>query len=315
MSRQYDEAMEGHFDLNGTEYVLVEPSNMNELVQAFEVKSALETYISGFMHDEDSSGYVSLLQEQEDYIREYADSLGEFDSTILSNNITFLTKKNGLKVGELESMLDISAGYISRTIKENSKKKMSIDTVWKIAQLFGIDIEALIATELWVPRTNTALLEKFIDCLYQETSTNIVTWECDGGIIHTLNKRYEQMGLLTEGRDGSVIYHPNHLNQSDQWNLSKDVMCVEHFEGGKDLVIIPHHMNTSEKLGGYDYIFVWNEEGSWHWEKVFYTSDDPFGSLRKKSDALYDLLESLEGDTKLSPKIHQLITNYIKGGR
>ena len=42
MSRQFDEAMEGRFDLYGKEYRLIEPENIEELMQALEVKSALE---------------------------------------------------------------------------------------------------------------------------------------------------------------------------------------------------------------------------------------------------------------------------------
>ena len=41
MSRQFDEAMEGRFDLYGKEYRLIEPENIEELMQALEVKSAL----------------------------------------------------------------------------------------------------------------------------------------------------------------------------------------------------------------------------------------------------------------------------------
>jgi transcriptional regulator with XRE-family HTH domain len=315
MSRQYDEAMEGHFDLNGTEYVLVEPSNMDELVQAFEVKSALETYISGFMHDEDPSGYENLLQEQNDYIREYADSLGEFDSTILSNNITFLTKKNGLKVGELESMLDISAGYISRTIKENSKKKMSIDTVWKIARLFDTDVKTLTETQMSVIYTNTELLEKFIHRLYIDTRDEYFGWESDGGVEMELNDRYKQMKLVTEDAENNAVYHPDHLNPSRKWLLSKDIVCLECFDHIKDLVIIPYKMENDETFNGYDFIFVWSENGAWHWEKIFYTSDDFQDSLKEKANDLYEMIEKTEFDIKLSPKLQQMITDYVTGGR
>ena len=44
-------------------------------------------------------------------------------------------------MGDLERLLGISAGYISRTVKENSSKKLSIDVVWKIAELFEISVQ------------------------------------------------------------------------------------------------------------------------------------------------------------------------------
>ena len=177
------------------------------------MKSALETHISGLMHDEDSSGYDSLLQEQTDYIREFIESLGEFDSSTLAGNIVFLAKKHGMRVGELEDIIGVSAGYLSRTIKENSKKKISVDIVWKIARLFGTDIKTLTEKELWISRSNTDLLERFLERLYNDTKDNFFSWEYDGGVMVMLKDRYTEMGLVTEEDDETPVYHPNHLNQ------------------------------------------------------------------------------------------------------
>lgn len=315
MSRQFDEYMEGRFDLYGEEYSLIEPDNADDLVKAFEVKSALQTYISGLMHDEDSSGWCDLLQQQEDNIKEYVDSLGDFDNSTLSNNIIFLVKKNGMRVGELEDMLGISAGYISRTVKEDSKKKMSVDIVWKISRLFDTDIRTLTESQMWVSHSNTDLLVKFLQRLYQDTKDNFFSWENDGGVMVVLNERYEKMGLVTTEEDETAVYHPNHMNQALKWVLYKDIVSLECFEGKKDLVIIPFMAEGKEKLLGYDFLFVWDNDGQWCWEKVFYTNDDPFGSLHENADKLYRYIEDMEYDAKLDPNIHQLISSYVKGGR
>lgn len=45
MSRQFDEAIEGRFDIYGEEYRLVEPENIDELIRALEVKATLQTYL------------------------------------------------------------------------------------------------------------------------------------------------------------------------------------------------------------------------------------------------------------------------------
>lgn len=315
MSQQFDEYMEGRFELYGTEYKLVEPENIDELMQAFDVKYALETHISGLMHDEDSSGYESLLQKQIDYIHEYVESLGEFESSTLANNIVYLAKKHGMRVGELENTIGVSAGYLSRTIKENSKKKMSIDIVWKIAQLFGTDIKTLTESEMWVAHTNTDLLECFLDRLYEDTRDNFFTWELDGGVMAMLSDRYKVMGLITEEEDETAVYHANHLNPDIKWVLAADIVFLERFEEKKDLVIIPYKSVEKNRLFGYDFIFVWEDDRRWCWEKIFYTSDTPFGSLQERAKKLYDEIEWLEFDAKLSPKVHQMISNYVKGGR
>lgn len=314
MSRKFDEYMGDYFDLYGTEYKLIEPQNAEELVQALEVKSALKNHISGLMHDEDSSSYESFLQEQEDFIKEYIGLLGEFDSRTLASNIAFLCRKNDMRIGDLEDTLGISAGYISRTIKKNSKKKMSIDIVWKIAQLFGTDVRTITESEMWVSHTNTDLLEMFLERLYQDTRDNYFVWESDGGYMIVLKERYSQMGLVTEEEE-KAVYHPNHLNQERTWLLSKDIVCLECFEGKKDLAIIPYKMEGDEKLHGYDFIFVWEDEDRWCWEKVFYTGDDPFQSLQEGADKLYNLIENSEYDVKLSPKVHRMISRYVESGR
>ena len=70
-----------------------------------------------------------------------------------------------------------------------------------------------------------------------------------------------------------------------------------------------------ENLKSYDFLFMWEEGDDICWQKVFYTSDDPFGQLFAGADKLYELIETSECDVKLSPKIHQLITQYVERGR
>ena len=60
---------------------------------------------------------------------------------------------------------------------------------------------------------------------------------------------------------------------------------------------------------------MWEDGDDICWQKVFYTSDDPFGHLFEGADKLYELIEISEYDAKLTPNIHQLITKYVEGGR
>lgn len=315
MSRQFDEYMADKFEIYGELYSLVEPENTKELMEALEIKARIQDKISSLMHDEDSSGWCNLLQQQEDYISEYIESLGDFDNTTLANNIVYLVKKNSMRVGELEEFLGISTGYISRTIKEDSKKKMSIDIVWKIARLFDTDIRTLTETQMWVSHSNTDLLVKFLDKLYKDTKDNYFAWENGGGVMVVLNERYEKAGIITTEADEKCVYHPKHMNQEIKWVLHKDIVSLECFDKDRDLVIIPFMAEGKENLKSYDFLFMWKDGDDICWQKVFYTSDDPFGQLFEGADKLYELIETSEYDAKLSPTIHQLITQYVEGGR
>ena len=319
MSRQFNEYMEGRFDLYGEEYELVEPDSVEELESAVKVKNALETYVSALMHDDDSrEAYESLLQQQIDYINGYAESIGEFNNTVLANNIAYLTKKTGLRIGELEDMLDISAGYISRTMKEASKRKISIDIVWKIAQIFNVDIKALTETDLWVPRHNVDLLVRFMRRLTEDTNAGYFGWEYGGGYMVMLEDRFKEMGFITEedDEDQTAVYHPvEHLNPAIKWILPKDIMYIECFEKKKDLVIIPYRNAEKAGMNGFDFIFAWEDEGEWKWEKFFYTSDDPYFTLREEAEKLFEAIENNADDVRLSSGLQKMITNYVNAGR
>lgn len=71
------------------------------------------------------------------------------DYAILYRNIKGLVKRQGITLREFESIIQTSPGYISRCAHSTHKsKRMSIDTVIKIAKYFNVSIEDLISKEL-----------------------------------------------------------------------------------------------------------------------------------------------------------------------
>lgn len=317
MSRQFDEYMSDKFELYGEVHSLVEPDNFEELMEALQVRDLIQQAIDSTMHDEDSSGYCDILQTQEDYIQEFLDGLGEFDNSHLMNNISYVTKKNGLRLGDLEKLLGVSAGYISRTAKENSSKKLSIDIVWKIARLFGIGIKALIEDELEIPNSNTEVLTTFLNKLCRQTEENVIEWESNGGVVCFLDEQYKTLGLITEEDDESV-YHPDHLNPDLKWVLTDDIFVCKGINKDKQLVIIPFNTEKIQRVN-YDFLFVWTTKDTtspngkkYHWEKAFYTSDDRFGKLATCAETLYKIIQNQECDAKVSPTVRSFISDYLK---
>lgn len=313
MSRQYDEYMEGKIDINGELYSLIEPTNLDELMKAYEVRDAIETYYSGLMHDDDSrDAWLSTLQEQEEYIEEYLKNLGEFDNTLLVRNITYLAKKYGFKFGDLESAIGLSAGYISRTAKTDSKKKMSIDVVWKLSKLFEVDIRDLIETDLSIPRGNGEALVKFVEKLKRQTIAGELDWQIQGGYTSSLDSRYEEMGLIKEQEDESSVYLSNNLNQQITWTLTHDIYALKNFYGEKDLVIVSFADKNSDKQRIFDYLLTWKDKEGWKWERVFCTADDAFCGLSNRSEELVNLIDESQFEPKISIEHRNMIDEYLK---
>ena len=317
MSRQFDEAMEGRFDIYGEEYRLVEPENIDELIRALEVKAALETYLSGLMHDEEPGGYDDLLQEQEGYIKEYIDSLGEYDNSHLISNINYFLRKLNLRMGELEQLIGVSAGYISRTAKENSAKKLSIDVVWKIALLFEIDIRTLIEADLMIPNSNAKLVTQFLDKLCKQTARNDIKWENRGGAVCYLSDTLRNTEVFTEEENGKVVYHANdHMNPDYKFVLADDVYTCASIVDGKEFAMIGFGIDGKKDSYFFDFVFLTpmmiKGKPGYIVEKAFYSSDDRFRVIENKGEELMHLVQSQEMDAEISPEVRSIIADYLK---
>lgn len=322
MSRQYDQYMEGKFEIYGEQYQIISPSNFDELMQAFQVRNALQTAISGLMHDEDSSGYDSLLQEQEDEIHAYLESIEEFDNRILIGNIGYLAKKHDLRIGEIENMLGLSAGYISRTAKENSSKKLSIDVVWKIARLFEVDIKTLLTEDLRVPTTNSDLVIKFIKKMQRETESGLIEWQDNGGCTSELDETLANSGLIfTEGE--SSFYRSMYLNREAKYILAGDIYACENISLSAEVLIVPFALAGKDVETATQYEFITRhcdedeshpDSATYRFYRMFNTADDPFTPVNSAAKELYELICSKQFDTRVSPGAKDMILRYMKVG-
>lgn len=306
MSRQYEEYKEGKFKIYGEEREIIEPSNLKELMAAIQIRDEIQNHINGLMHDDDSSVWENLLKEQVECIQGYVENLEEFDNSHFVGNLNYLLKKCGLRMGELESLLEISAGYISRTVKENSNKRISIDVLWKIAKLFEVDLRLLLETDMDVPDNNVEIIIQFLQKLLRQTESYELESEVFGGIEYDINPTIQKTNLFEE-YDERYIYHPQHLNPKCKFILNDDIVGFPNFKGDRVLAIIPF---TAELSGyvQYDFILV-DKDGTW--DRVFYTSDTPFYNLNDHAKLLYDAIRSQEFDVKLAPEIKNMMTNFL----
>ena len=308
MSRQYDNFMAESFEVYGETYRLINPANFEELMEALRIRDVIQTAISNLMHDEDSSALDSLLKEQNDYIHDYLSALGDFDNRCLIGNVAYLAKKNNLRIGEIENMLGLSAGYISRTAKKNSPKKLSIDVVWKIAHLFEVDLQFLLETDLSIPDSNSDLASKFLEKVYRDTESGLIEWQCNGGVETKLDDSLVDSEFIT-CEEERTYYHPMHLSRDVRFVLADDIFACENITLEAEVLIVPFYLESSgEQAIQYQFIFRQSIDdendpkyGTYHFTHMFTTTDDPFTRLDYPAGRLYKLLKDREYDTQMSP--------------
>lgn len=310
MSRQFNELLQDKFEHQGELYSLIHPTSFPDLVEALGVKYTIQAIIDCATHEEDTSHWEHLKEEQDGYIQEYLNSIGNFDNSILVSNITYLAKSNEIRLGELEKMLGISTGYISRTARENTNKRLSIDVVWKVAKFFDVSIDDLISHDFRIPSETADLLRKFIAKLSVQTMLDEVEWECEGGYMYERSPILTQLSLFTEDSDGTVVYHPDHMNPNFKWTLAGDVFSCSSISKEQRLMIITFQ---TEKFKAFHYDFIFchgNQDGTYSWKKAFYCND-PFSRLEEQAAALYDRISKKADEVKLAPDVRSIIQDYL----
>ena len=117
----------------------------------------------------------------------------DFNNQLFFDNITFLLKEKEKRIGEFEAEAGVSAGYISRTTKDE-KTKPGIDFIMNAAKALNVSIDMLIKTDLSSLSPTERYLASFIDKLTQNTLANELDWHCESA-------DYLKSGLH-EGFDG-----------------------------------------------------------------------------------------------------------------
>lgn len=313
MYRKFNEYVDQRFELFGEEYELVTPTNLEELVAAIHIRGLLQQGID--THEPDSGHpYYHLYRKQTAWIDEYIGNLGEFDNSIMMRNIAYLTKKNGIGIGDLEKILGISTGYISRTAKGNSGKKMSIDNVWRIARIFGVELPALLKRDLQIPNQNTELLSRFLEKLCQQTEDHQIQWQNCGGVSCRLQKRLSAHPyFIWDAEAKEIIYRPSHLDSEARFVLNGDIYSCKDIVPGKELIIVGYSLGDRENRQ-YDFYFTAVATPSYHracLEKAFFSSDDRSGALGTIAASLSDKILQQELDAVIAPDVRNIITNYL----
>lgn len=240
---------------------IIHPKSQEEFLKAVKMVRELQELTSDAMSAGEEALYKHMETEQADCIRTYVSENVKFDSNILQKNISFLVKKNGLKMSELEDALELSSGYISRTLNEGSNKRMSLDLAWKIAQLLNSDLNTMITVDLQGKKElhgNNALVVDFIKKLTQKTLNAEIVWEVFGIDILGPDLILYESGMI-EDHDGEPMYQTKNFPSLVGCPLNGDILKLSKFiNKTEDLYVVPYKFAFGNgcEIHNYDFLAV-----------------------------------------------------------
>lgn len=99
----------------------------------------------------------------------------DFNKQLMLDNITYLLKETGKKIGELETESGVSTGYISRISKEGNTKP-GIDFIMNVAESLNVSINTLLNVDLTAMTPNERYILSFLKKLNKDTIDDKLDW-------------------------------------------------------------------------------------------------------------------------------------------
>jgi transcriptional regulator with XRE-family HTH domain/frataxin-like iron-binding protein CyaY len=104
--------------------------------------------------------------------------INEFNKQLMLDNISYLLKESGKKIGELETEAGVSPGYISRISKEGNTKP-GIEFIINVADSLNISIDTLLNVDYAGMTSNERYLLSFLEKLNRDTLGDKLDWNCE----------------------------------------------------------------------------------------------------------------------------------------
>lgn len=100
----------------------------------------------------------------------------DFNRQTVIKNLMTLVQNSGMKVGDVEKKLGVSAGYLSRLSKKENESALSAEFIWKISQVFNVSVDTLVREDMEQEDKMIGYMRKFIGKLAEKTTSGELVW-------------------------------------------------------------------------------------------------------------------------------------------
>ena len=101
----------------------------------------------------------------------------KIDKSQLYSNIKYKITEKNLKIGEVETKAGMTAGYLSKLQKDESKTNNILDFIVNVAKLLDVSIDSLIHVDYASLTNAEEYFANFLDKLIRDTLAEELQWE------------------------------------------------------------------------------------------------------------------------------------------
>ena len=274
-----------------------------------------EIMMSGGGFEGEFDALNSIADKQDAQLKAFRESVNVYDPKYLSDNLIKLADDCGLRISDLDDILGLSNGYIARTLKPESKKRLSIDVVRNLAELFKVNVDDLINRPLFEPTPDLRLVLEFLERLKERIDSGVDKWRktdspereydalftgLDGN--HELRYKFllpysepyyevEDVYYAKTGNEGLYIVYLQSKKGADRYNIIRAISKCYDTDG---------RMYPSEKMEN-DFITIMCD-----------TSTDSSGILKQTIKSVVNAICSHLRDYTVSGETRNFMAAFIK---
>lgn len=126
--------------------------------------------------------------------------LTDFSPSRFFENVSYLIRRQKKKVGEVESEVGVSPGYIARMSKENSGKP-GIDVAVKFADVLGVSVDSLLTAQYGSLTPTELYIVDLLEKLRKDTQADKLDWKME------TPDQLEHVATDFEPNEGVYVYH------------------------------------------------------------------------------------------------------------
>lgn len=267
------------------------------------------------MFHKSSSGETLFIERPEDENK-------VFNRNRFLRNLFFSIKQSGKKMGELESEIGVSAGYISRLGKGTAVP--SVEVIMKLAEVLNISVDMLLKKDIDKLNDQEKYLMKFLNRLNDQTLSREVSWEVqtaeslrsvsedvNGNATHPLFTKFE-----LEEIDG-VSSYPNYFSvikflsnaYERQTEINGDSFRIA-LEKDVDLYIMNvSYSSTLQEAGNPPVLEVWLDDNA---KFPYFLCGTQNAALKDVIESLYQNIKDYSKFPSLTADTLGIIDNYMK---
>lgn len=249
----------------------------------------------------------------------------EYNSNLVLKNITYLLDEREMGIGDFESNMGVSTGYVTRTFKKEGAS-LNIEFITNACNFFGIGLDDLLFRDLSSAFPSESKTYSFIKKLIDDTWASKLNWNYE--TAQELNER------VFPYNDDDSCSHPmfTHIVNERAGLIRDEAIFVSHLFGedteidgdcynlkmsNNSTLYLMSTISTYKSLKDDEMSFK-QETGLELWmvlkngSRNFICDIKARNGIGKKLDELYTVIQSAANCPKTSDEVESIMSNYLK---